>query len=457
MRKEQIKEIFDAFKESAIREYFDFVRIPSVSSEPAHKGDILKGAEWVRSYVEALGFKTEMWESPVHPVLFASWDQAGPQQPTLLIYNHYDVQPADPGEQWESPPFEPTVRDGEVFARGAQDNKGQCFYVLQALKVLLKATGTLPVNVKLVIEGEEECGSIGLHSLVKEKQKELKADYLAIVDLTIPKIDEPALTLGIRGLITMDITATGSKTDLHSGLHGGIVYNPIAALVQVFSQLKDAQGKIAIPGYYDDLLPLAKEERDAISFEFDEKGYFAEVSAYPTGGEKNFTPNERAWIRPTIEINGIWGGYTGEGFKTVIPAKAHAKLSCRLVPNQDPLKTGKMVADFIKAKAPEGIEIEVEIHAGGGPAARFTASSKLIEAFAKAYSEVFGKPCRYIYNGSTIPIAIALAQASGADVVMLGLGLTSDNIHAPNEHFGLNRIEMGVQIMALALENLKKP
>jgi acetylornithine deacetylase/succinyl-diaminopimelate desuccinylase-like protein len=452
----EIKQTFQSFKETAFKEYFDFLKIPSVSSEPKHKADIVKGAEWVRNYIKELGFKTEIWETPVHPVVFGSWDKAGPNQPTLLIYNHYDVQPADPVELWESPAFEPTVRNGEVYARGAQDNKGQCFYVLQALKTLLKATGALPVNVKLVIEGEEECGSVGLHSVLKQKQKELKADYLAIVDLGIPKIDEPSLTLGIRGIITLDVTATGSNTDLHSGFHGGLTFNPIHALVQVLGKLRDSQGKIAIPGYYDDVLPLSNEDRKDISLEFDEKAYFKDFAALPTGGERNYSPFERAWIRPTIEINGIWGGYTGQGFKTVIPAKAHAKLSCRLVSGQDPQQAGKRVADFIKAQAPEGIEIEVHFHEGGGPAVRIKPSSKLVQAFAKAYGEEFGKPCRFIYNGGSIPIVTDLAKTSGAEVVMLGLGLNTDKIHAPNEHFGLNRIEMGVQIMARALENLRK-
>ncbi len=453
---QEIKKVFETFKDKAFKEYFDFLSIPSVSSEPEFKQEILRGANWVQNYLKELGFKTEVWQTPVHPVVFGSWDKAGPKQPTLLIYNHYDVQPADPLELWETPPFEPTVRKGEVYARGAQDNKGQCFFVLQAIKALLKSTGSLPINVKLIIEGEEECGSVGIHSLLKKKAKELKADYLAIVDLGIPKIDEPTLTLGIRGIITMQVTAKGSNTDLHSGFHGGIVFNPIHGLIQLLDKLRDPKGKITIPGYYDDVVSLSKKERKEINFSFNESRYNKEFGTLATGGETKFLPTERAWIRPTIEVNGIWGGYTGSGFKTVIPAEAHAKVSCRLVPDQKPAKIAKMVENFLKKNAPKGLDIKVSHYEGGGPAVRITPASPLVQGFAKAYTEVFGKPCRFIYGGGSIPIVTDLAKAAKADVVMLGLGLATDKIHAPNEHFGLNRIEMGAQIIAQALQNLKK-
>lgn len=451
-----IDKAFQKNKEKSFNEFFEFLSIPSVSSEPEFKNEIIKGANWVKAYLEKLGFDTELWETSVHPVVFGSWMKAGPDQPTLLIYNHYDVQPVDPLELWETPPFEPTVRNGEVYARGAQDNKGQCFYVLQALKTLLEATGKLPINVKVIIEGEEECGSVGLESLLIKKQKELKADYLAIVDLGIPSVTEPTLTLGIRGIMTFDVTATGSNTDMHSGFHGGIAFNPIHGLIELLGKLRDKNGKITIPHYYDDVQELSKEDRKDLALEFDEDKYFKEFGAKANGGERNLSPTERAWIRPTIEVNGIWGGYTGQGFKTVIPAKAHAKVSCRLVPDQDPQKVKKMFIDFLTSNAPEGIKIDVFTHKGGGPAVKIKPSSKLVQAFAKAYTDVFGKPCRYIYGGGSIPIVEALSKASGAEVVMLGLGLASDKIHAPNEHFGLKRIEMGVPIIACALQNLKK-
>ncbi len=452
----EIGKTFQKDKEKAFKEFFEFLSIPSISSEPEYKKEIVKGALWVKNYLDELGFETEFWETSNHPVIFGSWMKAGADQPTLLIYNHYDVQPVDPLELWETPPFEPTVRNGEVYARGAQDNKGQCFYVLQALKTLLKSTGKLPINVKFVIEGEEECGSLGLESILKTKQKELKADYLAIVDLGIPSLSEPTLTLGIRGIVTFDVTATGSNTDLHSGFHGGIAFNPIHALIELLGKLRDQNGKILIPHYYDDVQELSKEDRNDLALEFDEEKYLTDFGAKANGGERSYSPYERAWIRPTIEINGIWGGYTGQGFKTVIPAKAHAKVSCRLVPDQDPQKVRKMLIDFLKSNAPEGIEIDVMPHQGGGPAVKIKPSSKLVQAFAKAYSDVFGKPCKFIYGGGSIPIVEELSKSSGAEVVMLGLGLASDKIHAPNEHFGLKRIEMGVPIIACALQNLRK-
>lgn len=455
LTKQEILQAYESQKENAHKDYFEFLSIPSISTEPQHKQDVLRCAAWVKDHLDTLGFKTESWETPNHPVIFASWDKAGPNQPTLLIYNHYDVQPVDPLHEWHSPPFQPTIRDGEVYARGAQDNKGQCFYVLQALKILFEKEGKLPINVKLIIEGEEECGSVGLHTILKRHQKALAADFLAVVDVGLMNIQVPAMTLGIRGLITMDVVAQGSNTDMHSGSVGGVVFNPIHALVQLFDSVRDGSGKITIPGFYDDIEPLSHDEEKELALDFDDHAFFNDFGAHATGGEQNFSPLERAWLRPTFEINGINGGYTGEGVKTVIPAKATAKVSCRLVPNQDPQKVGKLVADYLQSHAPAGINITVNLHSGG-PAVRVKSSSKLVQQVAKAYSDVFGKHCQYLQMGGSIPIVTDLAEVSGAEVVLIGLGLPGDKVHAPNEHFSLKRIEMGVQIIALALQNLAR-
>lgn len=439
---------------TALEEYFTFLRFPSVSSESKHNEDVLACADWVVNYLKKLGFQTELWPTSGHPTVFATNLEAGPEKPTLLIYNHYDVQPIDPLEEWLSQPFEPVVRAGEVFARGAQDNKGQCFYTLQALKILLKRDKKLPINIKLCIEGEEETGSMGLSQVIKHKQKELKADYLAIVDMGIRQPNSPAITLGLRGLITLDLIVQGSNTDLHSGSHGGLAYNPIHALVKILSTLRDASGKIAIPGFYEGVVALSDQERQQISLDFDENEYEKMFGSKASGGESAFSPWERAWTRPTIEINGITGGYSGSGFKTVIAAQASAKISCRLVPNQDPTKIGQLVANFLENQAPPGITVEVKMRPGGGKAVRAGQTSPVVNAFAQANQEVFQKPCEFIFEGASVPIVPELTEASQSEVLMLGLGLPDDKIHAPNEHFGIDRLEKGALMMARAIELL---
>jgi acetylornithine deacetylase/succinyl-diaminopimelate desuccinylase-like protein len=438
-------------------EYYTFLKFPSVSSEPQHKQDVLDCVNWLADYLKKLNFEVESWPSSGHPVIFASNMKAGPAKPTLLIYHHYDVQPADPLEKWQSPPFEPTLRDGEVYARGAQDNKGQCFYTIQALKLLQEQMGSLPINIKLCIEGEEETGSAGLDNLLAQKKEKLRADYLAIIDLGLHKPDIPALILGIRGIVTFDIAVQGSTTDLHSGSHGGIVFNPIHALVKLLAGLRDEEGRIAIPGFYKDVIDMSVEERSNVSFLFDSNEYQLQIGALPTGGESKYSVLERAWIRPTLEINGIHGGYTGTGFKTVIPATAHAKISCRLVPNQQPAEIGELISAYLKKNAPPGIQVSVQVHPGQGKAVRISPNVPVVKCFAKAFGEVFDKPCEFIFEGASIPVVPKLAEACGGETILLGLGLITDQIHAPNEHFGIERLEKGMLIMARAIEHLSHP
>lgn len=435
-----------------LQDYMEFLAIPSISSEAAFAKETEKCALWVQNRLNALGFKTELWKTEKHPIVFAE-KIVDPKKPTLLIYNHYDVQPVDPLELWESPPFQPTLKDGKVFARGAQDNKGQCFYVLEALRHLKEKTA-FPMNIKLCIEGEEECGSDSLHKIIASKQKELQADYVVIVDLGIPAPDTPAVTLGTRGLITCDLEVQGSNSDLHSGSHGGLAYNPIFALVKLLSDAKDASGNITIPGFYNDVEALSDQDRKEISFDFAEGDYKNNFGILPTGGETSLKPLERNWLRPTLEINGISGGYTGDGFKTVIPAKAFAKISCRLVPHQSPAKVGELIKNYFEKKAPPGIKVSLHLHGEGGEAARSNPSSKGVQAFAHAYSEVFGKPCKFILEGASIPIIPKLAKYSGGEPILVGLGLTTDNIHAPNEHFSIDRLEKGAQMIIKAIERL---
>lgn len=439
--------------DTALDDFKKFLAFPSISSEASYKKDLLACLDWLEKYIQKIGFKTEVWPTSGHPTLFATYE-VDKNKPTLLIYNHYDVQPVDPLDLWHTPPFEPTVKDNEIYARGAQDNKGQCFYVLQALKRLLETKKTLPINIKLIIEGEEEIGSQGLKTIVHQYKNKLKSDYLAIVDVGIPAPDTPAITLGTRGLVTFDIIATSSHTDLHSGSHGGLAYNPLRALSELLAKAFDEHGKITIPGFYDTIEPLTADEKKDIRFDFDEKQYEKDYGMTATGGEKHLHPFERNWLRPTFEINGLWGGYNKEGFKTVIPAKAFAKISCRLVRGQEVDYIGKLVKDYFEKGAPKAVTIHVVQHSGGGVAVLTSPHSKAVKAFQQAFAEVFDKPCGFILEGATIPIVAELQKASQSEVVFVGLGLGTDKIHAPNEHFGLDRIEKGITIMMRAMELL---
>lgn len=453
----ELKVYFEKNKEQILQDFIKFLSFESVSTDPVYHPKVIDCANWLSNEIKKLGFSVEQWKTPGYPVIFASQMQAGSKKPTLLIYNHYDVQPVDPENAWNTPPFQPTIREGEVYARGAQDNKGQCFYTLLALKYLTEK-GNLPINIKWIIEGEEESGSYGLGEILKDKkiQQQLKADHFAIVDMGIHDLESPAITLGVRGLVTMEVRVQTSKGDLHSGSHGGIVYNPIQALVEILSKLHTSDGKVNIPHFYDAVQDLKPEEKREISFDFDTKKYEELFEAKPLGGEKAYSPLERAWVRPTLEINGISGGYGGSGFKTVLPAKALAKVSCRLVPDQDPDKIGKLVSEHLKKLAPKGVNVAVEIYHGGGMACRANPHSEVANAFSKAYEDLFQIPCKKILDGGTIPIATKLKELSGAELVLVGFGLPDDNIHAPNEHFGINRLEKGFCMMIRAIENLSR-
>lgn len=447
-----LKEYFRSHFDEIREDFFTFLSFPSISAQPEHKESLLACLNWLKALLLKMHFSVEVWPTSGNPVLFASHLKAGKDKPTVLIYNHYDVQPVDPLEKWTTPPFEPTIRNGEVYARGAQDNKGQCWYVLQAIKALLSEKGELPVNLKLCIEGEEEIGSSGLQQIADKQREKLKADYLFIADVGIPQKETPAITLGIRGVITFTIELTGSSTDLHSGELGGIAINPLHALVDLLAKLRDSEGRITIPGFYDQVTELTQEEKAQIQFDFDAEAYKESFGLEPSGGEKQFSPLESCWVRPTCEINGISGGYSGEGFKTVIPAKATAKLSCRLVPDQDAEKIRTSVIDFLNKNLSRGVQMKIETHPGGSEATRSSPDSKIIQTTAQAYSEVFGKPCQFVLGGGSISVANKLQKASGGDLVLMGLGLPDDQIHAPNEHFGLDRLEKGFLIIARTLQ-----
>lgn len=451
---ESLSHYYDNNQNEILNDFFTFLKFESISSIPDYKTEVNACASWLNNYLKTLNFETELYETSGHPVIFASNLKAGKNQPTLLIYHHYDVQPVDPLELWNSKPFSAEIRDGKVYARGAQDNKGQCFYTLQALKALMKKDGSYPINIKLCIEGEEECGSFALSSLLKTKAEHLRADYLSIVDLGIKSLENPSITLGIRGIVTMDVEVKGAHADMHSGCNGGILYNPNHALVEILAALRDKDGHITIPHFYDNVVELNEDEKKTVSWDFDEKEYFENFGTHATGGETKYTPLERNWVRPTLEINGISGGFRGVGFKTVIPEKAEAKISCRLVPGQNPEIIGQIVKKYIEDQAPKGIIVKVTLHEGGGRALHSSPESKIVKVFKESYEEIFKKPCNFVYEGASIPIVTELALASKAEVALVGLGLATDCIHAPNEHFGLDRLKMGFLIMAKTISNL---
>ncbi len=433
--------------------YFAFLRFRSISTESEFKGEVDRCAEWVKNYLTEAGLRAEVIQTKLHPIVYAEDLKAGKNKPTVLIYGHYDVQPVDPLELWKSDPFEPTERDDKVFARGAVDDKGQIFFAMAAMKLLRDLKGGLPINIKFCIEGEEEAGSVGLSSVLPQIREKMKADYLLVVDYDSYDVQTPAINLGARGILSMDVTLTGSNGDLHSGLCGGVAYNPNRALVELLAKLYDDQGRVTVDGFYDQVVEPTPEEKQAFPHQHPKEHYTKEFGIQAFGGEKGRSVAEANVFRPVLEINGIGGGYSGAGFKTVIPAQAIAKISCRLVPGQDPKKIAKQIEDFLRRHCVKGMKLEI-VHHGGAAAYRANPHSQLATAVASASEEVMGKPCRRLLSGASVPVIGELSQAVGAEVVGMGYGLPTDQIHAPNEHFDFPRLERGLLTVARALEHL---
>jgi acetylornithine deacetylase/succinyl-diaminopimelate desuccinylase-like protein len=448
---------FEEFDRDATKlkaEYFEFLRIPSVSSEAEYSEEVLRCASFVEDLVRGMGMTVERWTGKGHPTIFAE-HIAGEQYPTVIFYNHYDVQPVDPLPEWESPPFEPTERDGKIFARGAVDNKGQCFYTLAAIRSLLRRDSKPPINIKLIIEGEEETGSNVLYDLLDQKKDRLKGDYLVITDVGISSLDRVSITLGIRGMVQMSATLRGSRTDLHSGMLGGVVYNPNRAAGELIASFYDKNGRVAVEGFYDDVVDLTPEEAASFDLQYDIERFKQVFQAEDAGGEHGLPPLMRAWMRPTLEINGVGGGYTGSGFKTVIPAETVLKISARLVPNQTPEKIAPLIEAHIRKHTPKGVSLNLDIHHGPGKPMRTSASTKIAKIASQAVSEAFGgKPCGVIATGGSLPVISELVDVSGAQTVFLGLGLDTDQMHAPNEHFSFDRMRYGYAIIQKLVELL---
>jgi acetylornithine deacetylase/succinyl-diaminopimelate desuccinylase-like protein len=428
-----------------------FLRFKTISSDPAYAAEQNRCVNWLADYFRSLDCSAEILETSGLPIVYAEDLRAGSKAPTLLIYGHYDVQPVDPIELWKSDPFDPVEKNGQIFARGAQDDKGQIFFAIAALRFIRETHRPLPVNLKFCVEGEEESGSTGLSLALPTLKEKIKADCLLVVDFDILDAETPSINLGARGIITLEAVLRGSNIDLHSGGFGGLAYNPNRAAAELIAQLWDQNGRVAVPHFYDDVHDLTIQEKSLFSQASDQAIHDAGIEAI--GGEKGLLPHESCWFRPTMEINGISGGYAGPGFKTVIPAETRIKISCRLVPNQDPRRIGQYVKDFLLKKVKKGIHLSVDILHGGKPY-RGRADSKLAKAVGKAYEDLYKKPCQIILSGGSIPVVADMLSYLNADVVGMGYGLASDNVHAPNEHFGIDRFKKGIFTVARAIEYL---
>lgn len=431
------------------------LRIPSVSAQPKHDADTRRAAEFLRDDLAAMSLDARIIETKRHPLVYAEWLKA-PGEPTVLIYGHYDVQPPEPLEPWLSDPFEPVVRDGNLYARGATDDKGQMFTHLKAVEAWLKTEGRLPVNVKILIEGEEEVGGANLEEYVAQNAAKLQCDYAVISDTSQFAPGMPAITYGLKGLAYFEIHVKGANRDLHSGTYGGAVANPLNALAKIVASLTDDQGRIAVAGFYDDVKPLEDWERDAFQkLPFSEAEFQADLGVPALFGEAGYTTLERKGARPTCDVNGIWGGYAGDGPKTVLPREAGAKFSFRLVPDQDPKTIGELVRKHVDAATPPGVTVEFLVH-HGAPAVLVDVETPGFQAATKAVEAAFGVKPLYIREGGSIPVVGLFKQHLKVDTLLLGWGQNDDNLHGPNEKFSLADFHRGIKAGAHLLDELAR-
>jgi acetylornithine deacetylase/succinyl-diaminopimelate desuccinylase-like protein len=442
----ELESYFSANRSKHLEELKDFLRISSISALSEHKDDMKKAADWVAEALTKAGLKKiQIMPTPGHPVVYGEWLE-NPGKPTVLIYGHYDVQPVDPVSLWKTPPFEPDIRDEKIYARGATDDKGQVFMYIKAIEAFI-SSGKLPVNVKFCIEGEEEIGSPHLDAFVDEHRELLSADILAISDTTLLERGKPAICYGLRGLCGLQIDITGPKSDLHSGLYGGAVHNPIHALTELLASMHDREGKVTIKGFYDRVQALTDSERQAFrELGQSEERLKKELGVTEIYGEKGYSAVERTGARPTLEINGIWGGFSGEGTKTIIPAEAHAKITCRLVPNQDPEEILQLIERHVTAHTLPGVRVQVRRFDQGRPFLT-PIDHPAMQAAARAYKKAYGVEPVFTRMGGSIPIVETFGRLLNLPVVMMGFGLPDENFHAPNEHFNLENFDKGLLTM----------
>lgn len=437
-----------------LSELYDFLRIPSVSTRPEHVEDVKVAAQWLADNMAVSGLENiRIFPTTGHPLVYGDWLHAGADKPTVLFYGHYDVQPADDLGLWKSPPFEPEVRKENVYARGASDDKGQLLMLVKAVEALLRTAGRLPVNVKFIVEGEEESGSRGLRAFIPEHKHRLEADVAFISDTTMATWDVPAIVYGLRGTAAVNIDVVGPKLDIHSGVYGGSINNPVTALLHIVSNLVDENGHVLIPGFYDDVLPLSDEERERINaYPFDEKEWLRRILVKESWGEPGFSVLERIGARPTLDVNGFVGGYTGDGSKTIIPSKAHAKITMRLVPNQNPRDILAKFTRYVESIAPSSVEVSVNVR-GGAEASVMDYHIPAMKAVEEACFSVFGRYPVFKREGGSIPIAGQFKQDLGIEAILLGFGLPHDRIHAPNERFYLPNFYRGIETVIHFLVN----
>jgi acetylornithine deacetylase/succinyl-diaminopimelate desuccinylase-like protein len=436
-------------REQILNKLVEFASIPSVSTDPAHAADIDRAARWVAAEVAAAGpFTVRTLPTAGNPVVYAEW-LAAPGAPTLLVYGHYDVQPPDPLEKWHSPPWMPTVRDGRLYARGVSDDKGPMLIPIAVAEAFFAIAGRLPVNLKFMFEGEEEIGSRHLDAFVQRHKELLAADVVVSADGAMWRIDEPSLTVASRGLCGLELTLTGASKDLHSGRHGGGVANPLHAMAVLIASLHESNGRVAVAGFYDEVRELPSGERAAIAaLPYDEGAYLAQVGAPSAFGEPGYTTLERQWTRPTLEVNGMWGGYQGPGQKTVIPSEAHAKITCRLVPDQDPEEVAARVARHLEAHVPPGARLSLSLADHGSRAAHIRMDHFALTAADAALQATYGVRPLVVRMGGTVPIAELFQRHMGLDTVFFSFSTADEDFHAPNEFFRVHRLHEGLDAWA---------
>lgn len=448
------QDYIDQNEEKFLTELFEFLRIPSISTDSSKKENIRDAANFLIGQLGSLELdRVELFETPGNPIVYAEHCPHD-DQPTVLVYGHYDVQPSDPDELWDSPPFEPTIKNGDIYARGASDDKGQSYTHVKAIESFVKSGTPIPVNVKFLLEGEEEIGSPNLVPFIETHADMLVCDMVLISDTSMFGKDQPSITYGLRGLAYMEVEIIGPNRDLHSGVYGGAVENPINVLCEIIGNLKDDDGIIQIPGFYDKVVPLTEVERKAAAaLPFDEEAYKKALDIEEVHGEKTYTTLERASARPTLDVNGIVGGYTGEGAKTVLPSKVNAKVSMRLVPDQNPKEIAKMFKEHVESLAPDTVRIKVTEHHGG-----FASVTDLnfygLKAGAKAFEEIYQKEVLFSREGGSIPIVADFKRVLGVESILMGFGITSDAIHSPNEKFSVEDFHRGIKTSAKFFELL---
>lgn len=422
----------------------EWLRIPSISTDPAYAAEVRRAALWLVDHLRGMGLETRLIDTERHPLVYAEWLGAGADKPTVLIYGHYDVQPADKADGWATEPFEPVERDGKIYARGATDDKGQTFAHIKAIESLLMTDGKLPVNVKLLIEGEEESGSTSIWTYLDQHGDQLQADVCVISDSSMAHIDQPVIVPALRGGAVMELRVTGPRQDLHSGMYGGSVHNPALALAEILSKLHHTDHSVAVPGFYDDVAPLSDEERaETAKIDWTEAEWHSETGAPLPWGEGDYSLYERVGSRPTLEITGIAGGYAGSGFKSVIPHQAIAKIGCRLVANQNPQRIYECIRDYVAQITPPTVQAEV-VFVRGAPAATMDIQHPAMQTASAAYERGWGARPIFRREGGSIPIVSGFQARLSLPVILMGFGLNTDNLHGPNEHFSIEMFHRGV-------------